>query len=44
MRLLLREYKEAFDLDLDVSNLAKESENMYFTRIQFDQGNKKSDF
>ena len=37
---MLREYKEAFDLDLDVSNLAKESENMYFTRIQFDQGNK----
>ncbi|HAP7495899.1 TPA: hypothetical protein IVO98_000941, partial [Enterococcus faecium] len=41
---LLREYKEAFDLDLDVSNLAKESENMYFTRIQFDQGNKKIRF
>lgn len=25
MRLLLREYKEAFDLDLDVSNLAKKA-------------------
>ncbi|MGC3797840.1 hypothetical protein ACPTFO_15205, partial [Enterococcus faecium] len=29
---------------LDVSNLAKESVNKYFTRIQFDQGNKKIRF
>ncbi|EOH88760.1 YycH family regulatory protein [Enterococcus villorum] len=42
--LLLSEYKEAFQLNLDFTNLANRIESIYFTRIQFDEKNEKVRF
>lgn len=42
--LLLSEYKEAFQLNLDFTNLANRMETIYFTRIQFDEKNEKVRF
>lgn len=42
--LLLSEYKDAFELNLDISSLSNRSESLYFTRIQFDEKDGKVRF
>lgn len=42
--LLLSEYKDAFHLNFDMSTITKESDTLYFSRIQFDETKNKVRF